>query len=402
MLGTIWDGSESVVIKKDEKYVTIRGECVEVAMEAQNKIRLSVVQKVDNRNEQYREAMSGFRSLLESRRKDLAVNKQELREITIKLNDIGLEENAVEELEIQARDKRAIARVHAEEIMKMEAQTTVNVNYSVVKTGKTAVFPPGLTLKATFLSGPICWCPYNMPVTKLLEETTIMVEELPMTTAEHITAHGDGLECCVPTDESTFIITVKNDEGKPRDISGDTFVVESKEAEIKPSIVDKKNGSYEVSYSAGGVKEVDQFSLAVTLFGCHISGSPFLVSVPRLLLKVSSTDYLAEDWLDTAVAKMSNNQRARLYVRLFDTDESEVYRGSGVTNNKWSKYKITTPGIQFGDDKHTNAIKMDNGDWMLIIGKTTRLEGRRNWQCDVYCKYSVTIIAGGDLSTWSR
>jgi len=162
--------------------------------------------------------------------------------------------------------------------------------------------------------------------------------------------------------------------------------------------MDKTNGSYVVSYSPDCVKEGDQISLSVTHLGCHIRGSPFHVSVSRrLLLEVSSTDNLAADWLDPAVATMSNIQRARLYVSLFDTNGSEVYKGTGVTKCPWSELHITAPGKQYWDDKHTNAIHLDNGDCMLIIGKKSGLEkSGLHYLYDLYRPYSVTIIEGGD------
>jgi len=228
----------------------------------------------------------------------------------------------------------------------------------------------------------------------------MMVEELPlkMTSPKHTTAMGDGLKYCPPNENATFIITAKDEDGNPRESGGDVFVVESKEAEIKASVVDQKNGSYQVSYSSGGVKEGDQFYLAINLHGFPISGSPFHVSARHLLLKVASTDNLAADWLDPAVAKMSDLQGAKLYVRLCDTDGSEIYKGTGVTKCPWSQRYITAPGTQNPDVSHTNAIHLDNGDWLLIMGKHT--DDFPHWSWDIYRKYTINIIEGGEPRTW--
>jgi len=257
-----------------------------------------------------------------------------------------------------------------------------------------------LMLNPTFMSGPICWCPHNAPVTKLVEETTMMVEELllKMTYPKHTTAMGDGLKYCPPNEDATFIITAKDEEGNPLDSGGDVFVVESKETEIKASVVDQKNGSYQVSYSQGGVKEGDLFYLAINLHGFPISGSPFHISARHLLLKVASTDNLAADWLDPAVAKMSDIQRARLHLRLCDTDGSEIYKGTGVTKCPWSERNITAPGRQNCDEQHTNAIYLDNGDWLLIMGKHTYAKNNYSW--DIYRPYTINIIEGGEQRTW--
>jgi len=258
--------------------------------------------------------------MLQCRHKDLAINKRELNEILGKRNAEELDDDVEEELETQARDKRVIIRIHVREIKKLEAQTTVNVNYVMTKTGYTAVLPPGLPSQPTFLSEPIywlpkCWCPTNIPVTDRVEETTTMTEEMPLsiTSARHTVASGIGLISCVPNEKSTFTITAKDNDGKTREIGGDKFVVESKDAIVEFSVVDKENGVYEVSYIPGDVKKGDLFILAVSLLGCPIIGSPFSVPVfDPLLLYVSSNEILTDDWLDEAVAKMANISRARL------------------------------------------------------------------------------------------
>ena len=127
-----------------------------------------------------------------------------------------------------------------------------------------------------------------------------MVEEIQLIVSRS-TASGAGLKFIVPNEESKFLITAKDFKG-----AGETFAVESKETEIKSSVLDKKNGIYEVVYSAPNVTQGEHFSLGVTLYGQHIDESPFSVRTPRLLLEFSTAGNQSKDWLDSAVRTMSD------------------------------------------------------------------------------------------------
>jgi len=371
MLGTIhdkWDKRKSVHVNKGDKFVIIRGIRVEVKLEDNNELRLSVVEKVDNRDARYREAVANITNLLENHRKDLAMIKEELKDMTSKLATEDLEEEVEDDLYKEVRAKRVIKKNHEKEISKLLAKTNIKVNYRIGRTGLTALLPPGLTLQPKFLPEPVCWCPQDMPASSLVEETTsTMVEEMPLGT---FTATGSGLNFCIPNEEAKFAITCKGIDGKLVDERVDDFVVESKEVEIKPSVLKKKDGIWEVSYFAGDVKKDSRFSLAVTQRNRHIQGSPFSVSVPPRLLEFSSTVNHTKDWLDDAVKKMSSISSARLWVQLHDLNGSEIYKSTGVTSGNWSQNHITAPGSLSGyDNAHSNAIILDNGDRMMIIGK---------------------------------
>jgi len=396
MLGTIYDildKSESIDVKVSDKFIIIRGTRLEVKLEDKNQLRLTLVDTVDDRDEQYNEAILGMMNSLEQRRKDLAIIKQELKEITSRLDDEDLEESVEEALYGEAIDRRALKKHHEKEIKKLEAQTTVSVKYRIVKTGLTTVLPPGLILHPEILSHPICWCPHNKPESNVVEEVTPMVEEMSIVCAQHCAATGVGLKDYSWSKESTFSITAKTVDGKPRDTGGDKFLVESKEADIKYSVFDKKNGVYEVSYKARDVEVGKQFSMAVTLYGRHIRGSPFSVNCRPLLLEFSSTGNYTEDWLDEAVTKMSNIPRARLWLSLHDVHGTEVYSSTGITNCKWTQTHITSPGKQYYEDKHTNAVRLDNGDRLMITGKHA---GNNGSHTSAYNSYSIIINAGWD------
>jgi len=407
MLGTLhdkWEISKSVDIREGDRFIFIRGKRVEVKLEEKNQLRLSLVELVDNKSEQHYAAVSGVRNALVQRRKDLAIIQEELKEIVGKLDAEELEEDVEEDLMGQARDRRALIRHHLKEIKKLETNTSIKVNYRVVKTGLTTVLSPGLTLHPKFLPQPVCWCPYDMPKSKIIEEVTTMVEEMPLTItcAQQTTAKGIGLDGCVPDKESKFIITAKDMHGKPLDAGGDEFEVESKEADIKSSVLDKKNGMYEVSYFAGDAKVSEPFSLAVTLGGRPIYGSPFSVKHAALLLEFTTYGNEPSNWLDAAVAKMSNIPRARLWVYLHDANGTEVYGATGVTSRKWTQKHITcSANSQCYDNQHKNAIQLDNGDGLMIIGKSATFFQINCPGWNAFGAYNIIINAGWDKSQLS-
>ena len=316
MLGTLhdkWERSESVPVRKGVKYITVRGKDLEVKIEANNHLRLSLVETVDNRATQHCEAIANMMNLLDNRRKDLALIKRELAEIMRKMANDDLTESDEEDLFQELRDKKAIKKKHESEIPKLEAQKTVRVNYREVRTGFTAVLAPGLTLHPEFLVEPVCWCPLNLPPSHPVEETTSRSEVMPVISIEHFTGSGLGLKTCIPNEEVRFTVTTKDTAGELCDINIDDIAVESKEAEIKSSIVRKTKGVYDVSYSsATDVKDCEQIFLGVTYLSRHIQGSPFTVKANQLLLELSSSDTLNDDWLDAAVQTMSSIPRARL------------------------------------------------------------------------------------------
>ena len=102
--------------------------------------------------------------------------KQELKENSVKLANAELEETEEAKLIQEILDKKAIKKKHESEIKKLETQTNITVDYTIVKSGLTAVLPPGLTLKPEFLPEPVCWCPHNFPVSYPIEEKTPMRE----------------------------------------------------------------------------------------------------------------------------------------------------------------------------------------------------------------------------------
>lgn len=237
---------------------------------------------------------------------------------------------------------------------------------------------------------------------------------MPVISIDHFTASGSGLEKCNTNEEVIFTVTTNDIAGEPCDINVDDFAVESKEAEIKSSIVRKVKGVYDVSYSSAPDVKDCEFFLAVTYLARHIKGSPFTVKARALLLEVSSSDTLKDDWLDAAVETMSSIPRARLWVQLQDVNGSEVYNATGETSCRWTQNHITAPTMkQHWDSKHTNIIRLDNGDSMMIIGKTGMWKEKHYctgyyeyWGHEAYLSYNIIINKGyfptGDYNQSSR
>ena len=107
--------------------------------------------------------------------------------------------------------------------------------------------------------------------------------------AEHTTATGSGLERFRVNQENKFVIVAKDSDGQPRDTGGDVFVVESKEVELKATIVDQKNGTYQVSYLVGETMD-RKLALVVSLRGRAINGSPFDVRMMSVLGRMACGD----------------------------------------------------------------------------------------------------------------
>jgi len=54
-------------------------------------------------------------------------------------------------------DKKAIKKNHESEIINLETQTNIRVDYSIDNSGLTAVLSPRLILKPEFLPEPVCY-----------------------------------------------------------------------------------------------------------------------------------------------------------------------------------------------------------------------------------------------------
>ena len=147
----------------------------------------------------------------------------------------------------------------------------------------------------------------------------------PVSSAAHSTGSGVGLERCSPGVETSFTVVAKDSSAQPREVGGDVVVVASQDVELKASVLDKKDGTYQVSYIAGDSKE-GKFALSVLLRGRPIRGSPFGV----ILLKFEAQ--VACGGRHTMVVKMDRTLIAFGYNNAGQLgDGSKTNRSSPIT-----------------------------------------------------------------------
>ena len=269
-------GTEYIEISDMVSQIVVHGVRVEAKVEEKG-LCLSKLEIVDNKLEKYEEHVLNLNNLLAHRREDLAHTNLELKQLTLKMVSVAQAERKAlfDELDFKAEIKLN----HEREIERLEAQTTIGVNYQVRKSGVFKVIPPDQNQYVDFLCKVVSWCPTGPPSVPF-DEVEDKYEEMPLslTSAAQTTASGSGLESCCANQESTFVIVAKDAQGQARDRGGDTFLVESADGELKSSVVDNSNGTYHVSYVAPENKE-GRLSVSVMLRGRPIRGSPFGISV---------------------------------------------------------------------------------------------------------------------------
>jgi hypothetical protein len=285
----VWN-DEPIEISEAVFQIVIHGVHVEAKVE-ENGLRLSRFEKVSsNRDEKIGERVLDLDNLIGHRREDLEHTKKELEELKDRLYEEE-DEDESDALHVQFKIKRAIRKKHEQEIERLEAKTSVGVSYQVVTKGVFTVLPAGLNVRVDFLQKVVSWCPAESP-SNPFEEVEEKYEEVPQssTSAKHTTATGAGLESCTPNQEAKFVIVARDGQGQRRDVGGDTFVVTSRHVELKSSVVDKKNGTYEVTYAALAYAAPDtedgKFAVTVSLWGRSVHDSPFGV-VLRLIPRVA-------------------------------------------------------------------------------------------------------------------
>jgi len=150
----------------------------------------------------------------------LAIVEKELKDIKKRL-DIEEEEDEQDSLFDEFKQKNLIKRKHAKEIKRLEALTTLNIHYQVKKTGVSDIIPAGSYVLLDYRAKPVCWCPQRQRShSSCFEEVEDKYEEIPIpiivTSAEHTTATGDGLNFYFANQYSEFIITAKDCKGQVR------------------------------------------------------------------------------------------------------------------------------------------------------------------------------------------
>eukprot|EP00808_Paulinella_micropora_P010445 g5896.t1 len=240
-------------------------------------LALSRVTITENRDERHQMVLDALTNELEQRRRDLAAVDKDLQALMVRGQEGGEDAEAVG---LEIAKWLAVKGKHKKRIEELEAMETVSVKYEERRKGRSAVLRAGVFVKLSFFPKPVMWCAPALEDD--LEEVVPKEEKLPLsiTSAAHTTATGAGLEHANPNQEVKFVITAKDSKGRARNAGGDKFVVASTEMELKATVEDNNNGTYNVSYVAAAEAKERTFPLSVSLRGHHIRGSPFAVSLP--------------------------------------------------------------------------------------------------------------------------
>lgn len=114
-----------------------------------------------------------------------------------------------------------------------------------------------------------------------IEGSPFTIEILPSRTlAENCIAVGENIHSCYPGVSSSFIIYAKDIYGNNKQKGGDPFEVSIVGPASLQSLVDNGDGSYTCCFEARNASELGYFApssllMSITLYGKHISGSPF-------------------------------------------------------------------------------------------------------------------------------
>jgi hypothetical protein len=114
-----------------------------------------------------------------------------------------------------------------------------------------------------------------------IEGSPFPIEILPSRTlAENCIAVGENIHACYPGVSSSFIIYSKDVYGNSKQKGGDPFEVSIVGPATLQSLVDNGDGSYTCCFEARSASDLGYFApssllMSITLYGKHISGSPY-------------------------------------------------------------------------------------------------------------------------------
>jgi hypothetical protein len=315
LLGRLFDFFNRIQldVTQEVQSSTLHNIALETRVEGTS-LRLSKLITVSNRDEKHLTVCLDVENSLHKNRELYAQVEKEIKETMRRL----LTESS-EELEQLLVDQTKQRRYHLDEIKRQEARESVMVAYSVTTTGESVLLPMGVSLQPDFLPFPVCWVPANQPAVARVETVREVEEEMPLalSSAAHSSAAGAGLSrASVGGAASTFVITARDRQAQlsvSREAGGDAFEVASLTpgVEVKAVVVDKRDGTHEVSYralaqpqpaqaqggaGAGAEQKLSGLSLGVSLRGSPISGSPFAVQLgPTLWEAYDSSKLVVSD-----------------------------------------------------------------------------------------------------------
>jgi hypothetical protein len=274
-------GIETLVITERISQITVQGVLVEATVQADG-LRLAKLVKTSNRDAVIQGKLLEMDKELKLQKEDLLHTKQEIKRLQQEMEEA--DEDLLDVLIVELKSKIASKKKHEQEIKRLESQELLRFDYQLQTSGSSKLLPPARITLVDILTKAVSWCPLEPSVP--VGETTTEHDEVPLkdlsTRNEQTTASGTGLELSLSAGTNQFVITAKDKDGQPRSSGGDTFLVESKDAALKPvAVVDNKDGSYGVSYElADDIKgQPATLSLSISLRGYPIRDSPFAVPV---------------------------------------------------------------------------------------------------------------------------
>lgn len=331
--------SQRVDVPEEESNIVIQGIQVAAKVEAEG-LRLSQTSTVSTLADRHTEAVAHAHNLLSHRREDLTHVTAQLQELLQEM-DAEEDENAADALFVEYKQQKAVKKNHEREIARLEAQLTVSVAHQVTTKEIFRVIRAGVFEQVDFFPDAICWCPHLE--SKSFERVEERVTEMPMTQScgAQSAASGQGLLGFVLGKENTFKITAHDRTGQVMTSGGDTFQVDTKEVQLKVSVVDNKNGTYSVAYTMDKDFDKTQVDIAVTLNGSHIAGSPFRVKKKKPVIPGGSYSTRSIGWNFASPSKANLEEMVRVgsHLLLLDYDAksqgriSWVFKVSG--NSSW-------------------------------------------------------------------
>ena len=323
------------------------------------------------------------------------------------------EDEIVEKLMKERYHYETLLRKTARQLQDLENKLRVTVEYQVKKTTSSTVMPPGQSLVPRFLPKPLCWCPYDLPVSTIRDELEERSVDMPMTQScsKRTTAHGSGIERYVPNQQGHFVITARDPKGKVRDTGGDKFQLIAPGLEY--SIIDNKNGTYDVNYTREIKEEIDEtestFLLSIAICGHPIHNSPFSIQI----FKACEGKYFSS-WgsegsgygqfkLPNSVAVGNDGiiyvpDTGNHRIQMFDSNFKYVrsWGSVGSANGEFNGVNsaaVSHDGKVYVSDFHNHRIQCFNrdGKFLLTWGSRGSEEGQFNGTARVTCAHDGRV-----------
>ncbi|XP_061183573.1 tripartite motif-containing protein 2-like isoform X1 [Saccostrea echinata] len=200
------------------------------------------------------------------------------------------------------------------------------------------------------------------------------------------TASGEGLKMCHSGKATTVTVISKDRKGELVKVGYASLSAEIRDEDdmvINPFVMDKQNGSYEVTYT---VEKVGTYSLAIKLYGHHIKGSPFKV---KAILAGEEMDHFNSSKIPRTLnvkqkgTKRPPSSRSHGSNRRSNAIEDDLImrigekgRNKGEFTNPQGLHVVSDKIIVADSNNQTVQVFNSNGDCKLKFGSPGRVAGR--------------------------